>query len=57
MTLEELEQVKKDFNQGIMISKGTWEKVLDHAIDAEESLRALTAAESAYASMHDEGGE
>lgn len=33
MTLEELKQVKTDFDNGIMISRATWARVLDAAIE------------------------
>jgi len=42
MNLEELQQVKKDLADGIIISKATWAKVLDQAIDNEERLNAIT---------------
>ena len=32
MTLTELQQVKKDIDNGVIIAKATWLKVLDHAI-------------------------
>lgn len=37
MTLEELKQVKADFDNGIMVSRATWARVLDVAIKAEKS--------------------
>lgn len=36
MTLEELKQVKADVDKGIMVSKGTWLKVLEWAITLTE---------------------
>jgi hypothetical protein len=39
MTLQELEQVKKDLADGVIVSKKTWEKVLDIAIQARPILR------------------
>lgn len=37
MTLEELKQVKADVDNGIMVSKGTWLRVLTHAINLQDS--------------------
>lgn len=37
MNLQELEQVKKDLANGVIVSRGTWEKVLAHAIEIEAS--------------------
>lgn len=43
MKLEELEQIKASIEDGVLISKATWQTVLDHAIklqkDEEEYLR------------------
>lgn len=36
MTLEELKQVKADVDNGIMVSKGTWLKLLEWAIALTE---------------------
>lgn len=44
MTLEELKQVKTDFDNGIMVSRATWARVLDAAIK-------LQAEEDAYIAM------
>lgn len=36
MTLQELEQVKKDLANGIIISKATWAKVLEWTIEVTD---------------------
>lgn len=41
MTLEELKQVKKDLDNGIIISKATWARILDQAIDNEDRLNII----------------
>ena len=38
MTLQELEQVKKDLANGIIVSRSQWIKVLEQAIDNEQRL-------------------
>lgn len=43
MTLEELKQVKKDTEQGIMVSKSTWAKLLNASISAHALLRNFVA--------------
>lgn len=39
MTLEELKQIKQDVANGILISKETWLKVLDVALNNEYAIR------------------
>jgi len=38
MTLQELEQVKKDLANGIIVSRSQWVKVLDAAIEGKTSF-------------------
>jgi len=38
MNLKELQQVKQDLANGIIISRSQWVKVLDQAIDNEQRL-------------------
>jgi len=40
MTLNELQQVKKDLTQGVLVSKQTWNQVLESAIKARKMLVA-----------------
>lgn len=39
MTLEELKQIKQDVSNGVLISKSTWLKVLDVALNNEYAIR------------------
>lgn len=43
MTLEELKQVKADVANGIMVSKSSWSRVLDSAINAQTDLHRIWA--------------
>jgi hypothetical protein len=45
MTLQELEQVKKDLADGVIVSRQTWEKVLDEAIYSNDRLMAAFEAD------------
>lgn len=49
MTLEELKQIKQDMENGIVVSRATWMKVLDQAIDRDLLARCLYP----YAKMAD----
>ena len=41
MTLTELQQVKKDIDNNVIVSKETWMRVLNEAIDDKESLNGI----------------
>ena len=43
MTLEELQQVKADVDNGIMVSKGTWLKVLEQAVSDRKVVSGIMA--------------
>jgi len=45
MTLQELQQVKQDLANGILISRSQWVKVLDEAIYSNERLMAAFEAD------------
>jgi len=42
MTLNELEQVKKDLTQGVLVSKQTWNQVLEWATELTRHHEAAT---------------
>lgn len=39
MTLDELNQVKKDLSEGISVSREKWKRVLDAALNNEYAIR------------------
>jgi len=45
MTLTELEQVKKDLADGVIVSRGTWERLLEQAMNPHDDTERLNFLE------------